>query len=154
MSRGNPDQPQASCRKSHNFSGPEQVPPERSCFCGRRRVTYSWLDPFLDPALAPRPNRFSELCYRAAPCRTYVIIFAFCWLPSPPESLYMTCTLEHCLGRLPWDGRCLLLLGQQRSWLTFPPGVAEFQIDLFLKIFTFFFNFWDPFSAPFSGSIS
>ena len=66
----------------------------------------------------------------------------------------MTDTLEHFLGGLPEDGLCLLLLGQQRSWLTFPPGVAEIQIIFFLKIFTFFFNFWDPFSAPFSGSIS
>ena len=98
-----------------------------------------------------QPYRFSEQYCRAAPCRTYVIIFAFCWLLSPRESLYMTCTLEHCLGRLPWDGRCLLLLGQHRSWLTFPPGDAKFQIDIFVEISRFFFNFWVLFWNHFLG---
>ena len=63
----------------------------------------------------------------------------------------MTGTLEHCLGGLPEDGLCLLLLGQQRSWLTFPPGVAEFQIDIFLEIFGFSLNFWGPFWHHFLG---
>ena len=71
----------------------------------------------------------------------------------------MTGTLEHCLGGLPEDGLCLLLLGQQRSWLTFPPGVAEIQIFFFENIYIFLqflgpvFGtiFWVHFMTPGSG---
>ena len=68
----------------------------------------------------------------------------------------MTCTLQDCLGRLPWDGRCLLLLGQHRSWLTFPPGDAKFQVDIFVEIIKLFLIsesrfgpiFWIHFLTP------
>ena len=50
---GNPGQAQTSDRTCCNFGGPEQVPPKRSCFCGRRRVTHSWLDPVLGPCPGP-----------------------------------------------------------------------------------------------------
>ena len=50
---GNPGQAQTSDRTCCNFGGPEQVPPKRSCFCGRRRVTHSWLDPVLGPRPGP-----------------------------------------------------------------------------------------------------